>query len=117
MQAVLDELMSAEDPVPRLARACLSAACARTAAHLGQSARAMALLAPPVQALHRIPLVLRRDWVLSDLRPRRRPAAFTRRARAPSRGTRRVADPGFTYLQFEALLAAAGSRRTHATSR
>jgi len=63
MQAVLDELVSTEDPVPRLARACLSAACARTAAHLGKSARAMALLALPVRALSRAPA-----WALSYTR-------------------------------------------------
>jgi DNA-binding SARP family transcriptional activator len=63
MQAVLDELMSTEDPVPRLARACLSAACARTAAHLGQSARAMALLALPIQALSPAPA-----WALNYTR-------------------------------------------------
>jgi hypothetical protein len=60
LQVVLDELVSTEDPVPRLARACLSAACARTAAHLGHSARAMALLALPVRALSRAPA-----WALS----------------------------------------------------
>jgi DNA-binding SARP family transcriptional activator len=63
MQAVLDKLLSTEDPVPRLARACLSAACARTAAHLGQSARAMALLALPIQALSRAPA-----WALNYTR-------------------------------------------------
>jgi DNA-binding SARP family transcriptional activator len=63
MQAVLDELMSTEDPVPRLARACLTAACARTAAHLGQSARAVALLALPIQALSRAPA-----WALNYTR-------------------------------------------------
>jgi DNA-binding SARP family transcriptional activator len=63
LQAVLHELMSAEEPVARLARACLSAACARTAAHLGQSARAMALLALPIQALSRAPA-----WALNYTR-------------------------------------------------
>ena len=63
MQAVLDELMSTENPVPRLARACLSAACARTAGHLGQPARAMALLALPIQALSRAPA-----WALNYTR-------------------------------------------------
>jgi hypothetical protein len=63
MLAVLDDLVSTEDPVPRLARACLTAACARTAAHLGQSARAMALLSLPVRALSRAPA-----WALNYTR-------------------------------------------------
>jgi DNA-binding SARP family transcriptional activator len=63
MQAVLDELMNTEDPVVRLARACLSAACARTVAYLGQSARAMALLSLPVRALSRAPA-----WALNYTR-------------------------------------------------
>jgi integrase/recombinase XerD len=62
---------------------------------------------PPVQALHRVPAVLSDGRVLPDLRPGRRLAAFARRARAPPSGARRIADPGFTHLQFEALLTAA----------
>jgi hypothetical protein len=61
--AVFGELVSTEDPVPRWARAPMSAGCARTAAHLGQGERAMALLALPVQALARAPA-----WALNYTR-------------------------------------------------
>ena len=63
LQAVFDELVSTEDPVPRWARAPMSAGCARTAAHRGQAERAMALLALPVQALVRAPA-----WTLNYTR-------------------------------------------------
>jgi DNA-binding SARP family transcriptional activator len=63
LQAVFDELVSTEDPVPRWARAPMSAGCARTAAHRGQAERAMALLALPVQALARAPA-----WTLNYTR-------------------------------------------------
>jgi DNA-binding SARP family transcriptional activator len=63
MQATFDELVSTEDPVPRWARAPMSAGCARTTAHLGQPERAMALLALPVQALARAPA-----WALNYTR-------------------------------------------------
>jgi integrase/recombinase XerD len=62
---------------------------------------------PPVQALHHVPAVLSCGRVLPDLRHRRPHAAFARRACPPSRGARRIADLGFTHLQFEALLTAA----------
>jgi DNA-binding SARP family transcriptional activator len=61
--AVFDELVSTQDPVPRWARAPMSAGCARTAAHLGRPERAMALLALPVQALARAPA-----WALNYTR-------------------------------------------------
>lgn len=61
--AMFDELVSTEDPVPRWARAPMSAGCARTAAHLGQPERAMALLALPVRALARAPA-----WALNYTR-------------------------------------------------
>ena len=61
--AMFDELVSTEDPVPRWARAPMSAGCARTAAHLGQPERAMALLALPVRALGRAPA-----WALNYTR-------------------------------------------------
>ena len=60
--AVFDELVNTEDPVPRWARAPMSAGCARTAAHLGHE-RAMTLLALPVQALARAPA-----WALNYTR-------------------------------------------------
>jgi hypothetical protein len=60
---VFDELVSTEDPVPRWARAPMSAGCARTTAHLGQPERAMTLLALPVQALARAPA-----WALNYTR-------------------------------------------------
>lgn len=63
MQAVFDELVSTQDPVPRWARAPMSAGCARTAAHLGREERAMTLLALPVQALVRAPA-----WALNYTR-------------------------------------------------
>jgi len=63
MQAVFEELISTEDPVPRWARAPMSAGCARTAAHLGRPERAMTLLALPVQALARAPA-----WALNYTR-------------------------------------------------
>jgi DNA-binding SARP family transcriptional activator len=63
MQRVFDELVSTEDPVPRWARAPMLAGCARTAAHLGQGERAMAMLALPVQALGRAPA-----WALNYTR-------------------------------------------------
>ena len=47
--AVFDELVSTQDPVPRWARAPMSAGCARTAAHLGRPEQAMALLALPAE--------------------------------------------------------------------
>ena len=61
--AMFDELVCTEDPVPRWARAPMSAGCARTAAHLGQPERAMALLALPVRALARAPA-----WALNYTR-------------------------------------------------
>jgi DNA-binding SARP family transcriptional activator len=61
--AVFDELVSTQDPVPRWARAPMSAGCARTAAQLGRPERAMALLALPVQALARAPA-----WALNYTR-------------------------------------------------
>jgi DNA-binding SARP family transcriptional activator len=63
VHAVFDELVSTQDPVPRWARAPMSAGCARTAAHLGRPEKAMALLAPPVQALARAPA-----WALNYTR-------------------------------------------------
>jgi tetratricopeptide (TPR) repeat protein len=63
MHAVFDELVSTQDPVPRWARAPMSAGCARTAAHLGREERAMTLLALPVQALVRAPA-----WALNYTR-------------------------------------------------
>ena len=62
---------------------------------------------PPIQALHRLPEVLRRGRVLPDLRHRRHPGALTRRACPPSRGPAESPTLGFTHLQFEALLTAA----------
>jgi DNA-binding SARP family transcriptional activator len=62
-QAVFEELVSTQDPVPRWARAPMSAGCARTAAHLGRAERAMALLALPVRALARAPA-----WALNYTR-------------------------------------------------
>lgn len=63
MQTVFDELAGTEDPVPRWARAPMRAGCARTAAHLGQGEKAMAMLALPVQALARAPA-----WALNYTR-------------------------------------------------
>ena len=63
IHAVFDELVSTQDPVPRWARAPMSAGWARTAAHLGRPERAMALLAMPVQALARAPA-----WALTYTR-------------------------------------------------
>jgi tetratricopeptide (TPR) repeat protein len=63
MLAVFDELVGTQDPVPRWARAPMSAGCARTAAHLGHGERAMALLALPVRALARAPA-----WALNYTR-------------------------------------------------
>ena len=63
MLAVFDELVSTQDPVPRWARAPMSAGCARTAAHLGRPEQAMALLALPVRALARAPA-----WALNYTR-------------------------------------------------
>ena len=62
---------------------------------------------PPVQALHGLPAVLRGSGILPDLRHRRPARAFTCRTRPPANRARRVADVGFTHLQFEALLTAA----------
>jgi DNA-binding SARP family transcriptional activator len=63
MLAVFDELVGTQDPVPRWARAPMSAGCARTAAHLGHGEHAMALLALPVRALARAPA-----WALNYTR-------------------------------------------------
>jgi DNA-binding SARP family transcriptional activator len=63
MHAVFDELVSTQDPVPRWARAPMSAGCARTAAHLGRPEQAMALLALPVRALAQAPA-----WALNYTR-------------------------------------------------
>lgn len=63
MLAVFDELVSTQDPVPRWARAPMSAGCARTAAHLGRPEQAMALLALPVRALAQAPA-----WALNYTR-------------------------------------------------
>jgi DNA-binding SARP family transcriptional activator len=63
MQAVFDELVSTQDPVPRWARAPMSAGCARTAAHLCRAEHALALLALPVRALARAPA-----WALNYTR-------------------------------------------------
>ena len=63
MLAVFGELVSTQDPVPRWARAPMSAGCARTAAHLGRPEQAMALLALPVRALARAPA-----WALNYTR-------------------------------------------------
>jgi DNA-binding SARP family transcriptional activator len=63
IHAVFDELVSTQDPVPRWARAPMSAGCARTAAQLGRPEKAMALLALPVQALARAPA-----WALNYTR-------------------------------------------------
>jgi integrase/recombinase XerD len=62
---------------------------------------------PPLQALHRLPAVLGGSRVLPDLRHRRPAGALTRRARPPALRPAGVTDPGFTHLQFEALLTAA----------
>jgi len=62
---------------------------------------------PAVQALDRVPAVLRDGRVLPDLRHQRHPGAF------PAEYVRRPSVPaesptlGFTHLQFEALLTAA----------
>jgi integrase len=62
---------------------------------------------PPVQALHRLPAVLRRGRVLPDLHPGRRagalPAEHVRLPAVPAESP----TPGFTHLRFEALLTAA----------
>jgi DNA-binding SARP family transcriptional activator len=63
VHAVFNELVSTQDPVPRWARAPMSAGCARAAAHLGWPEQAMALLALPVQALARAPA-----WALNYTR-------------------------------------------------
>jgi DNA-binding SARP family transcriptional activator len=63
LQAVFDELASAEDPVLRWARAPMQAGCARTAAHRGHADEAMAMLALPVQALSQAPA-----WTLNYTR-------------------------------------------------
>jgi len=63
MLAVFGELVSTQDPVPRWARAPMSAGCARTAAHLGRPEQAMALLALPVRALAQAPA-----WALNYTR-------------------------------------------------
>ncbi len=62
---------------------------------------------PPVQALYRVPPVLRHGRVLPDLRSGPPHPALARRARPPPRGARGVAHPRFTHLLFEALLTAA----------
>ena len=62
---------------------------------------------PPVQALHGVTPVLSCGRVLPDLRHRRRLGALARRARPAPHGPRRITDPWFTHLQFEALLTAA----------
>jgi integrase/recombinase XerD len=66
----------------------------------------------PVQALHRVTGFLGHSRVLPDLRPGRRPAAFTaehvRRPAAPAESP----TIGFTHLQLEALLTAAGGPST-----
>ena len=56
---------------------------------------------PPVQALHRLPAVLRHSRVLPDLRPGQPPRALTRRARPPSAVPAEAPTLGFTHLQFE----------------
>ena len=48
---------------------------------------------PPVQALHRVPAVLRSGRVLPHLRPGRTHAALTRRARPPPDSARRITYP------------------------
>jgi DNA-binding SARP family transcriptional activator len=63
IQAVFDELVRADDPVLRWARAPMRAGWARTAAHLGQEERAMTMLAPAVRALSRAPA-----WALNYTR-------------------------------------------------
>ena len=63
MLAVFDELVSTQDPVPRWARAPMSAGCARTAAHLGRPEQAMALLGLPIRALTQAPA-----WALNYTR-------------------------------------------------
>jgi integrase/recombinase XerD len=62
---------------------------------------------PAIQALHCVPAVLGNDWLLQNLRHRRHPGAFpaehVRRPTVPTESP----TPGFTHLQFEALLTAA----------
>jgi integrase/recombinase XerD len=61
---------------------------------------------PPLQALDSVTAVLGHRRVLPDLRDRWPAGPLTRRARPPPLGPRRIADPGFTHLQFKALLTA-----------
>jgi DNA-binding SARP family transcriptional activator len=61
--AVFWDLVGVDDPVLRWGRAPMRAGYARTAAHLGQAERAMAMLAPAVRALTRAPA-----WTLNYTR-------------------------------------------------
>ena len=63
MLVAFGELAGVDDPVLRWARAPMRAGYARTAAHLGQAERAMAMLAPAVRALTRAPA-----WTLNYTR-------------------------------------------------
>jgi tetratricopeptide (TPR) repeat protein len=63
IMAVFWDLVGMDDPVLRWARAPMRAGYARTAAHLGQEERAMATLAPAVQALAQAPA-----WTLNYTR-------------------------------------------------